>query len=81
MPGARTRSDQFRDAKHRAHLADRVTLSPAWPSPTAVMRKERTIGRKHIVPYALYRAEGYISTNLAKQTGFSKLISTSSGTL
>jgi len=31
----------------------------------------RTMGRKHIVPYALYRAEGYISANLAAQTGFS----------
>ncbi|HHW18972.1 MAG TPA: type I-C CRISPR-associated protein Cas7/Csd2 [Firmicutes bacterium] len=33
--------------------------------------KERTMGRKHIVPYALYRAEGYVSAALAKQTGFS----------
>ena len=32
----------------------------------------RTMGRKHIVPYALYRAEGYISAHLAAQTGFSK---------
>lgn len=31
----------------------------------------RTMGRKHIVPYALYRAEGYVSANLAEQTGFS----------
>ena len=30
----------------------------------------RTMGRKHIVPYALYRAEGYISAHLAAQTGF-----------
>ncbi len=34
--------------------------------------KERTIGRKHIVPYALYRAEGYVSAKLAEQTGFSE---------
>jgi CRISPR-associated protein Csd2 len=38
--------------------------------------KERTMGRKHIVPYALYRAEGYISARLAndaaKGTGFSE---------
>lgn len=34
--------------------------------------KERTIGRKHIVPYALYRVEGYISAPLAKKTGFSE---------
>lgn len=32
----------------------------------------RTMGRKHIVPYALYRAEGYISAHLATQTGFSE---------
>jgi len=31
----------------------------------------RTMGRKHIVPYGLYRAEGYISANLAQKTGFS----------
>jgi CRISPR-associated protein Csd2 len=34
------------------------------------LEKERTIGRKHIVPYALYRAEGYISAPLAENTGF-----------
>lgn len=35
-------------------------------------RKEHEMGRKHIVPYALYRAEGYVSANLAqKVTGFS----------
>ncbi len=32
----------------------------------------RTMGRKHIVPYALYRVEGYISAHLAAQTGFSE---------
>ena len=32
----------------------------------------RTMGRKHIVPYALYRAEGFVSAHLAKQTGFSE---------
>jgi CRISPR-associated protein Csd2 len=32
----------------------------------------RTMGRKYIVPYALYRTEGYISANLAAQTGFSE---------
>ena len=34
--------------------------------------KSTEMGRKNIVPYALYRAEGYISANLArKSTGFS----------
>lgn len=33
----------------------------------------RTMGRKHIVPYGLYRAHGFISANLAqKTTGFSE---------
>lgn len=32
----------------------------------------RTMGRKHIVPYGLYRAEGYISANFAQKTGFSE---------
>lgn len=31
----------------------------------------RTIGRKTYVPYGLYRAHGFISAPLAKQTGFS----------
>ena len=31
----------------------------------------RTMGRKSIVPYGLYRAEGYISAHLAEKTGFS----------
>jgi len=30
--------------------------------------KERTMGRKHIVPYGLYRVEGYISAKLANDT-------------
>ena len=30
----------------------------------------RTMGRKHTVPYGLYRAHGFISAFLAKQTGF-----------
>lgn len=38
--------------------------------------KERTMGRKHIVPYGLYRVEGYVSAKLAndsdKGTGFSE---------
>ena len=35
--------------------------------------KNTMLGRKFIVPYALYRAEGYISANLAqKTTGFSE---------
>lgn len=32
----------------------------------------RTMGRKFIVPYGLYRAEGYISAHLAEKTGFNE---------
>jgi len=32
----------------------------------------RTMGRKHIVPYGLYRIHGYINAKLAEQTGFSE---------
>ena len=36
-------------------------------------RKGTEMGNKHIVPYALYRAEGYVSANLARKvTGFSE---------
>lgn len=36
-------------------------------------RKGTEMGRKYIVPYALYKVEGYISANLAKKTtGFSE---------
>jgi CRISPR-associated protein Csd2 len=32
----------------------------------------RTMGRKYIVPYGLYRAHGFVSAKLADQTGFSE---------
>ncbi|MEW6219375.1 MAG: type I-C CRISPR-associated protein Cas7/Csd2 [Thermodesulfobacteriota bacterium] len=35
-------------------------------------KKDREMGRKHIVPYALYRAEGFVSAHLAAKTGFSE---------
>ena len=36
-------------------------------------KKGTEMGRKYIIPYALYRAEGFISANLAqKVTGFSE---------
>ena len=34
--------------------------------------KDREMGRKHIVPYALYRAEGFVSAFLAKKTDFNE---------
>lgn len=36
-------------------------------------KKKTEMGQKHIIPYALYRAEGFVSANLArKTTGFSE---------
>jgi CRISPR-associated protein Csd2 len=35
------------------------------------LEKERTIGRKYTVPYAVYRAHGFVNPFLAEQTGFS----------
>lgn len=35
-------------------------------------KKEHEMGRKHIVPYGLYRVEGYISAPLAEKTGFTE---------
>ena len=36
------------------------------------LEKERTMGRKSIVPYGLYTCHGFISAPLAEQTGFSE---------
>jgi len=34
------------------------------------LEKDRTMARKHTVPYGLYRAHGFVSAFLARQTGF-----------
>ena len=62
-------------------LAFAQSLDPIVPLEVSITRmavtnekdleKERTMGRKHIVPYALYRVHGFISANLAAKTGFS----------
>jgi CRISPR-associated protein Csd2 len=49
-----------------------VTITRVAVETEAEREKERMIGRKHIVPYALYRGEGYISAHFAQQTGFSE---------
>ena len=36
------------------------------------MGTRQTMGRKYTIPYALYQAQGFISANLARQTGFSE---------
>lgn len=53
-----------------------VTITRQTVTRIEEAEKERTMGRKQIVPYALYRAEGYVSARLAndpaKGTGFSE---------
>jgi CRISPR-associated protein Csd2 len=63
-------------------LAFATSVEPVLPLEVAITRvavtnekdleKERTMGRKHILPYGLYRAHGFISAKLAERTGFSE---------
>ena len=57
-----------------------TSIDPVVPQEISITRmavtkeaekdKERTMGRKHILPYGLYRGHGYVSAKLAEQTGF-----------
>ena len=49
-----------------------VTITRMAVTKEADKDKERTMGRKYIVPYGLYRVEGYVSAKLAEKTGFSQ---------
>lgn len=63
-------------------LAFAQSIDPVIPMEISITRmavtnekdleKERTMGRKHIVPYGLYRVHGYVSAKLAERTGFSE---------
>ncbi len=57
-------------------IQQEVTITRQTVTKIDDIDKERTMGRKHIVPYGLYRVEGYISAKLAndptKGTGFSE---------
>ena len=58
------------------------SIDPVFPQEISITRmavtnekdveKERTMGRKHIIPYGLYRAHGFVSAALAEKTGFTK---------
>ena len=62
-------------------LAFAKSVEPIMPQEVSITRmavtnekdleKERTMGRKHIVPYGLYVAHGFVSAPLAEKTGFS----------
>lgn len=63
-------------------LAFASSVEPVLPMEVSITRvavtnekdleKERTMGRKHILPYGLYRMHGFISAKLAERTGFSE---------
>ena len=55
-------------------IPQEVTITRTAITTEADAEKKGTeMGRKYIVPYALYRCEGYVSANLArKTTGFSE---------
>ncbi|MDX8377858.1 MAG: type I-C CRISPR-associated protein Cas7/Csd2 [Mariprofundales bacterium] len=47
-----------------------ITITRCAVTKEADKAKERTMGNKHIVPYALYAAKGYISPAFAERTNF-----------
>ncbi len=63
-------------------LAFAKSVDPIVPQEVSITRmavtnekdleKERTMGRKHIVPYGLYVAHGFVSAALAEKTNFSE---------
>ena len=57
-------------------LPQEITITRSSVTNERDAAKERTMGRKYIVPYGLYRCHGFVSANLAgdatKGTGFSE---------
>jgi CRISPR-associated protein Csd2 len=49
-----------------------ITITRCAVTKETDAKKERTMGSKHIVPYALYVAKGYVSPAFAEKTGFTK---------
>ena len=47
-----------------------ITITRCAVTKEEDIKKERTMGNKNIVPYALYAAKGYISPAFAEKTGF-----------
>jgi CRISPR-associated protein Csd2 len=53
-------------------LSQEVTITRMAVANEKDLEKERTMGRKHIVPYGLYAVNGFISAPLAGKTGFNE---------
>ena len=47
-----------------------ISITRCAVTKEADAEKERTMGNKHIVPYALYAAKAYVSPAFAERTGF-----------
>jgi len=62
-----TRMAVAEDVKDAKSSQDYATWEASQPED-----KLRTMGRKALIPYGLYRAKGFISANLAQETGFSE---------
>ncbi len=54
------------------HTITRMAVTDAKDSDPNEMGTRQTMGRKYTVPYALYQVQGFVSANLARQTGFSE---------
>ncbi len=53
-------------------LSQEISITRMAVTKKEDLEKERTMGRKHIVPYGLYVAQGFVSAPLAEKTGFSE---------
>jgi len=51
-------------------LSQEISITRMAVTKKEDLEKERTMGRKHIVPYGLYVAHGFVSAALAEKTGF-----------
>lgn len=60
-----TRMAVAEDVKSAKTVADLIAWEEQQPED-----KLRTMGRKNLIPYGLYVAKGFISANLAEETGF-----------
>ncbi len=49
-----------------------ITITRCAVTKESEKEKERTMGNKHIVPYALYAAKGYVSPAFAERTNFTQ---------
>ena len=55
-----------------AHTITRMAVTDAKDSSTNDTGARQTMGHKYTVPYGLYLTHGYVSANLAQQTGFTE---------